>query len=233
MTSLDHTLRGLAAGRSGASFERELDLVHDAYRRERVATVQRLPVPTVPMPRSHLSPAGIAATGGSARRLGERQGFDYQGWFGVRGGTTQEPARYRGLAICMEAKANDRPCPSLPIIAKGRVGRSITGKKRNGGGGLKEHQLRALVEAARDGAVACVVWRCGPPDHREPGGSETFRGVLLGPAIIAALEAFEAGGRRSVPRSAFTPYSVLPGTIFEDWLFPVREWMEREGRRAS
>lgn len=219
MTITDPTLRGLVAGRSGASFERDLDFVHDLYRRDGVATVNRLPVPTVPIPPAWLTEHGRLQCGGMARRLASRQGYDYSGWFGRRGGTDEEPAAYAGHCIAMEAKVSGKRKSSIAVVPENVKG-----------SGVQIHQLRALADAARDGAIACLVWRCGDPHSRDD--AETFRGVLLPPAIIAAVEAFDRDGRRSIPRHEFTPYTLLPRTDIEDWLFPVRCWMEKARTRA-
>lgn len=212
---------GRRAYRGGAIFERDLDRAHQVYARLGVARIDRLPVPTSPLSDNALSPLGLARHRGRARTLSRRQGYDYVGYFGRRAGPGDEPGRFAGLAIAMEAKSTTRALSSLPITG----GVSSGGLERTGTG-VMAHQLEAMAAAMAFGAVPALVWRGGDPDDRG-----CFRGVLLGDAITAALAAYSRRERLSIPRERFTPYRAAPCAGFregiEDWLQVVREWMVR------
>ena len=157
-------------------------------------------------------PVPTVPAGPVLRRLSRKQRYDYDGVLGPNAGPSYDLGRWFGLAIAMEAKATAEQKPSLPIV-----------KEDGSSGGLKIHQLDALAEAWRDfGVIAVLVWRNG--DQRL---------VLLPPAVDRAHRTFHAGGRRSIPVAAFEPFDVVPypqHSIVEDWLYPVRGWLQSNGR---
>ena len=204
---MDRVETGRAASKRGDSFEDELAHANGAYLRLGIAKVRKLPVPT-------------RATGPRNRVVIARQGYDFQGTFGPAAGPGDWPSAWHGLSIAMESKITSKGAPSLPIKM------ATSGKKRGGGSGLGEHQLKALAEEYRDfGAASCVVWRNGDA------------GLVLTPdKILETWLDYEAGGRKSIPKDRFETYDVVPypdaGEI-HDWLYTLRVWLERHGRPAA
>lgn len=212
---------GVQGQESGQDFEQALSQSHEAYLAGGLAWIDQLPVPTVPV-RGELAQSIAARLGaarlGGLRQLSRRQGYDFFGHFGPEAGPPTDPGAWHGLAIAMEAKRSTEQTTSLPIASprmeKGHIAY---------GTGLRDTQLDALVAAYMDfGVVSAVVWRNGNQGL-----------VLLPDAIHAAWAAFHAGGRKSIPVSQFQPYDVVdyPRTFnVHDWLFPVRCWLEKNGR---
>lgn len=210
---------GAEANRAGAQFEKALDEAHAVYREMGYAMIERRPVDTSPMPKNWLSRLGTEKTGGRARILSKRAGYDFYGALGPYAGPDDDLAAFFGRSVAMEAKHTQTEKTRLPISGDHLKSR---------GGGLQEHQLRNLVTHHLDyGGVSTVVWKNG-----------SDRLVLLPDMLVRALEDFEKKGLRSVPESWFVPYKVLPSVELradgrttryrdvEDWLQPVFEWME-------
>lgn len=158
-------------------------------------------------------PVPTVYVGNGLRRLSARQGYDFEGFFGPNAGTIPDPTCWHGMGLVMEAKRCERRMASLPVLAADKTGF-----------GLKAHQLQSLAEAMDFGAVAAVVWRNG--EERRvlgPGGVRRW-------AKAIGLE----GGR--IPAGDFSSYDefIYPdlGPI-EDWLFPVRVWLEKHGRPSA
>lgn len=154
-------------------------------------------------------PVPTVPVGGGYRRLSARQGYDFEGTLGPNAGTTKDPTCWHGLTIAMEAKRCERQA-SFPVLAPEKTGF-----------GLKSHQLRALAKAAEFGAITVVVWKNG--DNRL---------VMLPDAVVSWWHQIGTSGGR-VPLAAFQSYDsyIYPdyGPI-EDWLYPVRVWLEKNGR---
>ena len=194
----------LAGGRGeriGRAWESALESAHRAYYDHGLAWVMKLPVPTV-------------YVGEGRRRVVARQNWDYSGVFGPNAGPIGHEGLYHGLAIAMEAKANDKPKTSMRVVDSTKTS------------GLSLHQLGALHMAYMDwGVVSVVVWRNGPDVL-----------VLLPDDLVKAWDLIENGDRKSIPVSMFTECDVCPypeHPPIHDWLFPVRCWLEREGIPSS
>lgn len=190
---------------SGRMFENALEGAHDYYRWANVADVFRLPVPTQPMPKSWLrDPRQF----GTARMLASRQRADYFGAFGPEAGP-----RLHGRAIAMEAKHYSERVASMLIL-----------RDNQKGAGLKIHQLEALVDGwRRFGIVGVVVWGNGLAGNLF---DRAERGVLLPPALEAALFGFRVKGATRIPFAECTFYDRRSdGPSGERWLEPVIAFM--------
>lgn len=132
-----------------------------------------------------------------------KQRYDYDGEFGPCGAADHTSALH-GRKIAMEAKSDSKPAKSLPCSH------------------FSDKQLNSLIEAARWGIPATIVWR-----------TSEFRGVILPDAWPEVMEVLET--RKSIPMVLFTPYELFSydGVEIEDWLWPIREWMGRCGNRMS
>lgn len=134
--------RVLAGGRAraaGKTFEDDLVIAHQVYESLSIASIDQLPVPTNPMPRSWLVDPKKS---GMARLLAKKQGFDFYGVMGHKMGRC-----FRGRAVAMEAKATADWRTSLGV---------------GDDGPLRPHQLQALAEKAeRFGCVSAIVWKNG------------------------------------------------------------------------
>lgn len=200
MSAINRVKGGVQGERAGRAFEDHLQAAHQAYAAYGIAYVQRMPVPTAPR------------GGGQLRVLTARQGYDFVGTFGPNAGPEIDPGAYHGRAIAMEAKRSSGAMASLPIVPKDKQGF-----------GIKEHQLKSLAVAYRDfGAVAVIVWRNG----------ET--GLFLPPdALLSAWERWEREEIKRIPRGEFLKYEfdvAFPRYArVEDWLYPVRCWLEERG----
>lgn len=169
-------------GNRGKPFEKELKFTFDSLiREEGLAWMKQMPVPTAPTKHA----------GRHLRVLKGKAPFDFYGM--MRGG------RFIG----MEAKHNDEPKTSLPIVAP----------KRDGSG-LQYHQLQSLVDVANDGGMARIVWNNGP---------ETF--TMCNEQIIAVFDTYNSGGRKSIPAALFTvcEQKTSQGVPYFDWLCTEKE----------
>jgi len=200
---------GARANRAGAGFEHDLDAAHNVYAEMGLARLRRLPVPTYPC-----GPDGT-------RRVMAAQDYDYFGIIGPNAGPPDCLWLWHGQPIAMEAKSNSNEETSLPVAAdtSGHGG-------RRGGGGLALKQLESLREAYRDyGVASIVVWRAG----------EKYR-VLLPDALEEAARIVLAGERKSIPAAMFTPFDRVRYEhrgFVADWLFPLRLWLEANGRPSA
>lgn len=192
--SVKRIMAGRDATAQGKRFEDELDRAHAAYAHTGLAIIDRLPVPTNPMPASWLKEPKMK---GRARLLAKKQGFDFYGSFGpaAMGG------RLQGRAIAMEAKSTKNFSVSLPIHADGP---------------LRPHQLEALAERwTRFGVYSAVVWINGAlrgvltPDQV----AQSWQDYRIG-----------GRGTKTIAWSKFTPYEVRTidehGPI-DDWLAEI------------
>lgn len=185
-------IAGRNARADGEDFEKQLDQAHMAYLNLGVASIDRLPVPTSPMPGSWLVDRKKC---GLARLLAKKQGFDFYGSLGP------EPfgGKFHGRAVAMEGKATKDFKTSLGV---------------GDGGPVRPHQVEALANKYRlFGTMVGIVWRNGD-----------LRGVMLGPQIVTAWQAYRLKQRKSLPWSGFAEYPVHAidaGGPIEDWLAPV------------
>jgi len=216
--SLRQVFRGAANADSGAKYETRLSRAHEVYAKSGLASIRRLPVPTAPIPGKYIHIIDRAMGPGRAhtlRSLVSRQGYDYMGVFGPNAGPDFQLDRYHGRAIAMEAKRTSEKSTSLPIIADDKKG-----------SGLQFHQLDALATDYRDfGVVSVLCWQNGDQGM-----------VLLPDKILETHTRFMSGGRKSIPVAEFVPYDVVTypshGDI-EDWLYPVRLWLESNDAPSS
>lgn len=125
-------LTGLRAAAAGKYFERELETLHARWEAEGVARIRKMPVPTVSLRRR-------GAGGMPSRIVVASADPDF---YGVMMG---------GRAVAMEAKRSGTRMSSLPVVGKGEKAR----------GGIRLHQLRALMDVARWGGAVAVVWQNG------------------------------------------------------------------------
>lgn len=207
-------LAGVAAQADGQAFEHTLNLTHAAYRETGMASIDQMPVPTAPaaatLSRYRVRvPYKMLAI---LRILKRRQGYDYWGTFGPNAGPSYDLGRWFGLSIAAEAKSTTKRQSALRLL-----------DEKQGGGGMKMHQLNALADSWRDfGVISVIIWR---------NGSERY--VLLPPAVLLARDRFRDGGRHSVPVAEFESFDAVRyprHPIVEDWLYTVRGWLESVGR---
>jgi hypothetical protein len=155
-------------------------------------------------------PVPTRSIGINRRVLTSRQRYDFEGRLGPMAGPTQAPSAYHGSAIVMESKATGSSKTSL----------AITKSTKNTG--ISGHQLEALaIATCMWGAVGVVVWKNGDK-----------RLVLTPDRVIKANAIYQQGGRKSIPADEFVAYdrAEYPGYgKIEDWLYPVRCWIENNG----
>lgn len=185
--SIGRVLGGSSAQAGGKHFEAELGSMHAAYEGAGVAKIWQLPVETQPMPRSWLRQA---QQGGIARILSARQLCDYTGYL-----------MGSGRAVIMEAKATKAEERSMAIVKAG-----------TNGAGLKEHQLKALSQAAQYGALSCLVWRNGPNDL-----------LIRGDLLVSLWQEFRIGTVKRIDKSLGRPVAASRGRLgspagLPDWL---------------
>lgn len=195
-------LTGRNARAQGDNFEKMLDLAHAAYIHTGIASMDRLPVPTNPMPAKYLADKSMT---GRARMLAKKQGFDFYGSMG--------PAPIGGLllgrAVAMEAKATQNFTTSLGISKDGPV---------------RPHQVEALaVKYEQFGTMSALVWKNG--DLRGvmlgPQLVHAWRDYRIGNRLSLPWSAF----------TAYPVHAIDAGGPIEDWLRPVIELATQEALR--
>lgn len=185
-------IAGTNARAGGEDFERALDQAHAAYLATGTASMDRLPVPTSPMPVSWLRDGKMK---GISRMLARKQGFDFYGSMGARplGG------RLIGRAVAMESKATRDFKPSLGIGDKGP---------------LRSHQVQALAEKyGQFGTMVALVWRNGSERGVMLGPDlvDAWQRVRLGVVKSVSWKGFRP----------YPVHAIDAGGPIEDWLAPV------------
>jgi hypothetical protein len=217
--TLRRSQTGARAFAIGRDFEEAIDHANGVYKITQIALLEKLPVPTSPMPQAWR--AGDKGRG-IARILSGSARFDYYGTLGPWLGYLDDVSvanPFAGQAVAMEAKHNAKRKPSLPIIPAA----TTKGGKKRSGGGLQEHQLRAAVEAWRGfRTIAVVVWMNGPDE----------RLIFMPDQLAAAFDDFRLGKVSSIKATAALEYPVgrhRHAGEFEDWLEPVLKWVHAGG----
>ncbi len=201
----EKVLVGKRVQNAGKVFEKHIEQANARYRELGIASIEKLPVATQPMPRNWIAKAHQQKSG-ICRILSERAPFDFYGTLGPCGA---RPLDNRGRAIAMECKGTQAKT-RLP------VGPKMT---------LKAHQLLACADSwEKFGTVAVIVWKNGEE-----------RGVLLPDAVLDCARKYRIGTVKSIKWDLFTPYSVrsiggseFEGEMIEDWMAPVLSFINEQ-----